>query len=390
MKIVKIKIATTILLLSTLNISAFDITQKSGEQDSKLQMFGFGQFEARGGDGAIDENQDADIKFQAQRVRVGWKYSSGKVKGKLFLDFNRPHEDKSGVGLPDMVKDAFASYIDNKALIIKVGLMKEPLGMGFTISGSNLDVIERGFDKQLAFERSMGVMLSGRDLGFDNNGKVNGFEVGHERPWKGFGYDIMIANQAGRSGAVVNANVGDANAYIARVLFDWTELFHTELSYGISQKAGGIKGTEVNGTPLRYDTKAYKALNFGIDSNLDRGGAKFEYFNAQNLRGVNNWDETTFAITGTYFITDTLEFATKHIQGHSKKDGVETDLGNTYIGFNYYLETTNNKMDIVSKNKKNAHRIQLNYVVASGDTDDWNGLKGYKDDAILAQYQFKF
>ena len=43
-----------------------------------------------------------------------------------------------------------------------------------------------------------------------------------------------------------------------------------------------------------------------------------------------------------------------------------------------------------AKKKRNAHRIQVNYVVASGDTDKWNGLKGYKDDAILAQYQFKF
>jgi hypothetical protein len=46
-----------------------------------------------------------------------------------------------------------------------------------------------------------------------------------------------------------------------------------------------------------------------------------------------------------------------------------------------------------AKRKRNAHRIQLNYVVASGDTsgsDAWNGLKGYKDDAWLMQYQYKF
>jgi hypothetical protein len=250
---IEIAMALSLTLLSTVEMSAFDIKGKAGEEDTKLQIFGFGQFEARGGDGVIKDEQDADIKFGAQRVRLGWKYSAGDVRGKIFVDFNKAHTDKSGVGLPDMVKDAFVSYAPNKALAIKVGLLKTPIGMGFTIPGWNLDVVERGFDKQLAFERSMGIMLSGRDLGFGNSGKVNGFEMGHERAWKGFGYDLMVANQAGRSGAVVRANSGDANSYTARVMFDWTELLHSELSYGVSKSAGGIEGTEVNGVPLtRY------------------------------------------------------------------------------------------------------------------------------------------
>ncbi len=377
----KIAIGLTILLLSTTNISAFDIKGKVGEQDSKLQIFGFAQLEARGGDGIITDNEDASIKFGAQRVRLGWKYSVGKVKGKVFLDFNKAHDDKSGVGLPDMVKDAFATYIPNKAIAIKVGLIKQPLGMGFTIPGWNLDVVERGFDKQLAFERGMGVMLSGRDLGFGNDGKVNGFEMGHERPWKGFGYDLMIANQAGRSGAVKGANPGNANAYIARVSFDWTEMLHTELSYGMSENAADTEDIPMG--------KAYKALNFGIDSHLGKGNAKFEYFDAENLQGIDSWDESTFSVTGTYYVTDTLELAAKHIQGTAEREGVETDLGNTYLGFNYYLEPANNKMSRGAKKKRNAHRVQINYVIASGD-EEWNGLKGYKDDAILAQYQFKF
>jgi hypothetical protein len=387
MKTIKINIATglALLLVSTVNTMAFDIKGKIGEEDTKLQIFGFAQLEARTGDGIIKDDQDASVKFGAQRVRLGWKYSAGEVKGKVFLDFNKAHNDKSGVGLPDMVKDAFITYIPHKAAAIKVGLIKMPLGMGFTTPGWNLDVVERGFDKQLAFERGMGVMLSGRDLGFGNNGKVSGFEMGHERPWKGFGYDLMIANQAGRSGVVDGANPGNANAYIARVSFDWTELLHTELAYGISENAGTTDQKEMP------TGKAYKALNFGVDSHFgDGANLKFEYFDAQNLKGQDNWDETTFSLTGTYYVTDTIELATKHIQGTSDKNGVETDLGNTYLGFNYYLIPANNKMSRGAKRKRNAHRVQVNYVVASGDTDEWNGHKGYKDDAILAQYQFKF
>jgi hypothetical protein len=380
----------SILLFGISNLLAFDIEGKLGKEDTKLQIFGFAQLEARGGDGVISKEQDSIVKFGAQRVRMGWKYSVGRVRGKIFIDFNKAHTDKSGVGLPDMVKDAFGSYMVNKSFVIKLGLLKQPVGMGFTIPGWNLDLVERGFDKQLAFERSMGLMISGRDIGFGDYGRVNGFEMGHERAWKGFGYDLMIANQAGRSGAVVNAHAGDANAYSARLMFDWTELFHAEVSYGISKRAGGIEGTVVNGVVLGEDTQDYKALNIGFDSHIDRANVKVEYFNAKNLRGVKDWDEETIALTGTYYITDSVEFATKHIQGESKRDGIKSNLGNTYIGVNLYLEAKNSKMSRNQKKKQNAHRVQLNYVVASGDKREWSGLGGYRDDAFLVQYQFKF
>ena len=376
----------TVVALSS-GVMAFDMKGQVGENKAKLQMFGFAQLEARGGDGVIKDNQNGDVKFGAQRIRLGWKYIVGRVRGKVFVDFNRPHNDKSGVGVPDMIKDAFASYKVNNALSIKLGILKMPIGMSFTMPGWNLDVVERGFDKALAFERNMGFMISGRDIGFGNNAKVSGLEMGHERPYKGFGYDIMLGNQAGRSGAVTNAHAGDANSYAIRLMFDWTEKFHSEISYGVSNNAGGIAGVT---DKITNDTENYRVFNAGIDSHLGRGNIKAEYFDSENIRGVDGWDESAVSLTGTYYVTDTLEFATKHIQGSATKGGVDTDLGNTYIGFNFYLEPANSKMDRMSKKKRNQHRVQLNYVVASGDKKEWNGLKGYRDDAILAQYQFKF
>jgi len=386
MKIDK-KVTLSVIILLTGEVSAFDIKGKIGDTNTKLQIFGFGQLEARGGDGVISDNQNSVVKFSAQRIRMGWKYSAGRVKGKIFVDFNKPHTDKSGVGVPDMIKDAFGSYKVSDSLAIKLGILKMPIGMSFTIPGWNLDVIERGFDKALVFERNMGLMISGRDMGFGNRAKVSGFEMGHERPWKGFGYDIMIGNQAGRSGAVVNAKAGDANSYAIRFMFDWGEIFHSEISYGVSDNAGGIAG--VNDKVIQ-DTEDYKLLNVGIDSHLGRGNIKAEYFDGKNIRGVDGWDESVITFTGTYYLTDRLEFATKYIQGSASRDGIDTNLANTYIGLNYYLQTVNNKMDRGSKRKRNRHRVQLNYVVASGDKDSWNGLKGYRGDAILAQYQFKF
>ncbi|MGB6020202.1 MAG: hypothetical protein WBF77_11480 [Sulfurimonadaceae bacterium] len=382
--------AAAVLLMGVDASAAYTLKKKIGDVDTKLDIYGFAQLEARGGDAFINpDTQDASVKFGAQRIRLGWNYTAGKVRGKVFLDFNQPHTDSSGVGMPNMIKDAFVSYVQDDALVLKVGLIKMPHGMSFTIPGWNLDIVERGFDKQLAMERNVGIMLSGRDMFLGNNGKVNGFEMGHERPWKGFGYDIMIGNQAGRSGAVTAAKPGDANSYVGRVMFDYTEMLHTELSYAISENAGGL-----DKTAGAADQEDYKSLNFGIDSHfLDGANAKFEYFDSENLQGVKGWDESTMAFTGTYAINKYFEPAVKHIQGSAEKGGVSTKLGNTYVGLNLYISPFDDKMDRSSKRKRNAHRMQFDYVIASGDTDgavQWNGLKGYKADGFLCQYQYKF
>jgi len=389
--------------------AAYTLSKKIGDVDTKLDIYGFAQLEARGGDGTFEDKNDvvadehAAVKFGAQRIRLGWNYTAGKVRGKVFLDFNQAHDDKGGVGIPDMVKDAFVSYVADDALVLKVGLIKMPHGMSFTIPGWNLDIVERAFDKALAMERNVGVMLSGRDMFLGNNGKVNGFEMGHERPWKGFGYDIMIANQAGRSGAVSNAVAGNANSYAARLMFDYTEALHTEVSYAVSEAAGGIVGQVINGNPaLTANTEDYKSLNFGIDSHfLDGANVKFEYFDGKNIQGELDRNEKTYALTGTYAINKYIEPAFKHIQGSAERaTGDKADLGNTYLGVNLYISPFDGKMDRMSKRNRNAHRMQFNYVIASGDTDieangksQWlnaGGLKGYVNDAWLFQYQYKF
>jgi hypothetical protein len=375
-----VTIALALVYASNL-FSAYDIKKKIGEVDTKVSIYGFSQFEARGGDGSIKDGQDASIKFGAQRVRFGIKYTAGQVRGKLFLDFNKAHDDKSGVGLPDMVKDAFVGYFVDNSIFIKAGLFKMPHGMGFTTPGWNLDVVERAFDKALAAERAMGIMISGRDIGYNNGAKVSGFEMGHERPWRGFGYDFAIGNQTGRSSAVTKANTGDENSYAARVMFDWTEQLHIETSYLVSKKAGGL-GSE--------NDEDYKSFNFGIDSHFGRANGKFEMFSSQNIKGIKGWDEDTYSITGTYYVTPTVEVALKHIQGNVEKNSVKTDLGNTYMGINYYISPFDSKMSRSAKKNRNAHRVQLNYVQASGDKDSWNGLKGYTSNAWLMQYQYKF
>ncbi|SFV71711.1 hypothetical protein MNB_SV-13-1013 [hydrothermal vent metagenome] len=400
-KMIKLGFVTATLFMSNTLMANGDIAKakpvKEKTWKSKHKFFGFSQIGVGFGDGVT---KTGDYKFQADRIRLGWKYFSGPLAGKVFLDFAKDGSNKNGIGVPELIKDAFISYKFDDAVVVKAGVLKTPVGMGFTIPGWNLDVIKRGFDKKLAFERDFGVMLSGRDIGFGNNGKVNGLEMGHERPWKGFGYDLMFAGQAGRSGAVVNANAGNGEGYMGRLMFDWGQELHTEVGYGISKEAGGTNGAkDVNKNIIATtDLEDYKVFNAGIDSHFDRVNVKAEYYHTTGIRGVKNWDVNTLALTGTYYLTDTFEGAIKYIGGSGDKGSTSADVANTYVGFNYYINPKNNKMDRKSRRSRNRHRIQLNYVLASGDAGNANAKKVFKyaggaffqENAILAQYQFKF
>ncbi|MDF1883471.1 porin [Sulfurimonas sp. SAG-AH-194-C21] len=393
--------AAALLMMATSAEAGYAMKKKVGNVDTKLIFYGFAQLDAIGGEGMqikkakSVEKASSNIGFRAQRIRLGWKYIAGNLRGKVFLDFNQAATgngaDANGAAIPKLVKDAFISYVVDPALVIKAGLIKMPNGMGFTMPGWNLDIAERGMDKQLVLERNTGLMLSGRDMFLGNNGKVNGFEMGHERPWKGFGYDIMIANQANRGKASKKSSAFGGNSYAVRGMFDYTEKLHIEASYGLSENADGKDGLNTNGVD-------YSNINVGVDSNLGALSLKGEYFNASNINGIEDYDESVFTGTAAYFVTPTLEVVGKHIQASATKgaNADATNLGNTYLGLNIFLSTPYQDFSRKSKRMRNQHKVVLNYIVASGagatetGADKWSGLSGYRANAFIAQYQFKF
>jgi hypothetical protein len=400
--------AAAVLLMTTSAQAGYTMKKKVGDIDTKLTVFGFAQLEMVGGDGmklmnGVNPNtaDTSDVAFRAQRIRLGWKYVAGNIRGKVFLDFNQKHNDPdatNGAAIPSMVKDAFISYVVDPGFVVKGGLIKMPNGMSFTMPGWNLDIAERGFDKQLVLERNTGIMISGRDMFLGNNGKVDGFEMGHERPWKGFGYDVMIANQASRSKAAGSSDFG-GNSYAVRGMFDYTEKLHIEASYALSENADG---KYVDTDPAKNTTgEDYSNINVGIDSNLGKFSVKADYFDATNIGGTKDRNEQVFTATAGYFVTPSLELVAKHMQGSATwatgSTNADTDLGNTYLGLNIFMSMPYQDFSRKAKRARNQHKVVLNYIVASGDTWDgtddksgWNGLGGYRDDAFIAQYQFKF
>ena len=355
------------------------LVDKVGEKELKLQIYGFSQFEMRGGDGFSSEG---GVFFKAQRVRVGFNYFHGPLAGKLFLDFNQSFTKDEG-GLPKAIKDAFVAYRFSNAAFIRLGMIKTPLGMSFTIPGWNLDILERqGIDKGLVLERDFGLMLSGRLIGQERyegkkQMKTNGLEMGTERQGYGFGYDIGVFNPAGRSGAVTwdKSIIGDALAYVGRVHYDYGPKLHIEAAYGVSEQAGGMA------------TEDYNVMDIGIGSQFHDTGWEFkaEYIAGSNIKGIEDWDQETFSLTLGYYLSDTVQAVVKTYQSSAEKAGVSTDLGNTYIGFNWFLAPVSSKW-----RDHQRHKIVVNYIITNGDEDTWTGISGLKDNAFGVQWQYKF
>jgi hypothetical protein len=380
---IKLLINIVLITIVTTTANAKDTFDKKVINiNAKLTFCGMTQIVAGTGDGYIKEDSSSNVKFGTDRIRLGWKFVSKDIKGKVLLDFNQPADKKEDVGAYKMVKDAYLVYKFSDELVVKAGIVKTPVGMGFTMSGWNIDAVTKSFDRQLAFDRINGIMVSGRDIGMKNDAIVNGFETGHERPMKGFGYDLMFGNQASRSNAVIKSdeNNSEDNAYMARIHFDLDEAFHFEISSGVSPNASGFE-----------NSKSYKVLNVGIDSHFNNGkNIKFEYYKVSGIKGVEH-KMNTFASTYTQYLTSNVEFIIKDILGYEDENNIKRDVRNTYIGLNYYLNQSNAKLNRMSKRQNNEQVIKINYIATSGDTKDFVGAGNvYKANSIVMLYQFKF
>ncbi len=337
--------------------------------DVKVKWFGFGQITAAQGDG-LDPNPAAGVPaetgatFGADRVRIGFKVKDGNVFGKLQVDFNKTDSGPKPGTLPQIIKDIEAGYKFSNAASVKAGQFKTPVGMDFNVSGKKLDITKRGMEKKLVMERAAGVMLSGRKIA------------------NGFGYDVFYGNPAGRGKAHAGGNTGDANSYAARVMYDMGKMMHVELGYGVD---------ETSSTSAAADD--YNVIDLGFRMKMAAMTIKFEYIDGSSVGGVKNADETAWYAHFGYNLGKTTELVVRHYQADQDRAIVtgtqakSSSMTNTYLGANFYL----------GSNKTNG-RIQVNYVIAGGDTDNgtnpntkYTGVaKGYQDDVILAQYQVSF
>lgn len=319
---------------------------------AEAKFFGYSQIFAKAGKGSVG-NTDDSLRFGIGSIRLGYKIKQGSAWGKLQADFGKT--DSANVnGVPEIIKDAVVGYKFSDAANVMAGVFKTPVGMDFNISGRNLDIVQRGMEKPLVLERAAGLMISGRNI-------------------SGFGYDLGVFNPTTRSSAVDFGTAGNATAYAGRVMYDMGKTLHIEASYGTSTQDSGSAAED------------YSVFGVAGAYKMDAMTFKAEYVAGSSVLGVKDADEAVWYLHGGYAINDTVEAVVRYYSAtQSRPVGNDSTLGNAYLGANIYLAEKNNA------------RIQLNYVLASGDTDGtdaYTGIAagaGYTDDIFLAQFQVGF
>lgn len=127
-------------------------------------------------------------------------------------------------------------------------------------------------------------------------------------------------------------------------------------------------------------TADYRVSDFGWAYDRDRLILKFEWIKGRGVRGDAGRQERVYYVHGAYRIRDEFELVARHFDGDSKLAGSSSGLTNTYLGVTWHA----------SRSERYLARFQLNYVIAGGDGTAYTGLQGFRDDALLTQFQFQY
>jgi hypothetical protein len=282
-------------------------------------------------------------------VRFRGEARHESLAGVVHFDFGASNPgDRAPGALANVIADLYLQYDFDTRHMLKFGQFKTPLGMDFNTSGASLDITKRGIEAGLVLQRDLGLMLSGRNLGV-------------------FGYDIGAFNIAGRSSATdyLDSQEGDDNAFAVRGHFD-SGAWHAEIATGETPEAGGPGSAD------------YRVHDFGLRYAGEGWNAKFEWIDGQNVRGDVLRDEDVVYIHGSYTLKPEFELVARHYEGQSRIAGSQTELGNTYFGFTWQAH----------RSARVSGRLQVNYVVASGDEIAYTGVRGFRDNGVLVQFQF--
>ena len=313
-------------------------------EDPKFEFLGFAQLTAE------HVESDDGIAFGADRIRLRGVYEIQKFSVGLMLDLNAGDLDARAPGtLPNVIADAFVAYRFDSKHQLKLGQFKTPVGLDFNTSGQSLHITKRGMEAGLVLARDLGLMLSGRKIG------------------AGFGYDVGMFNVAGRSLATehLQDQVGDANAWAARVLYD-TGPWHLQAAYGVSEEAGGT------------NSENYRVFNVSGSYTNGPWTAVLEWIDGDHVRGeIDRNERVAYAHLG-YRVSPSVEFVARHYDGESRVSGLTTDLGNTFLGANVEI----------FKNENSEGRLQLNYLIIGGNAGAYTGVRAFRSDAVLIQFQW--
>lgn len=312
----------------------------------KVQLFGYTQFTGTFGSGTTPH------QFGFDRVRLGAKgditeHIGYRVMVEL-LKLDKPAKANTTV---EGLLDVMLTYRVAQALKISAGQFKAPFSMAYNISAAKLDVIGFGMATNVALDRGLGVMASGRNLAES-----------------GIGYDIGVFNAGTRADgtAFTAGTLGRDDMVVGRLLFDgFGKRMHLE--------GGAAKSTVKNGAAY---TAAYAGLKLRYDP-LELAG--------EWLRGRQGTRRTTvfYGQLLARFL-EHFELVGKWERTHLTDVGVNLTADNLIVGLNAALDPE----------RPQRARLQLNYVVVGRNAASLGRLvgfkKGYRDNQFKAMIQAGF
>ncbi len=320
------------------------------EPKSEIRGFAYAQLTFE----PVSSAERSGLGFDADRVRIGAQYHQGSWFGRGQLDLNSTDNSERAVGsLPNLIQELYAGYFVDNGLVFRVGQMRVPVGMEFHVAGNELDLVKRGMDSGLVMDRSLGFMVSGRQIA----GLI--------------GYDFGVFNVAGRSAATAHDPIqqGDLNAFAARISVTADPYVHVEASAGFSPEAGG-----------NVDSDAYLVLDAGLRASWGRFVGKAEIIFGDGLRGNRDHAQTVLLLHAGYRWTNRIEWVARVYAGSSTLDDEQTVLQNTYLGATFHF----------ADGRDTHHRLQVNYILATGEPEFWSGIGGFISDSLFMQYQMDF
>ncbi len=325
------------------------------------KFYGYAQITAESGHGVNGDSAanngagTSGLRFGAGAVRLGAKYDEGNTFGRLELQFDQMKD--SNTTDFDRVFFAYVGHKFNYGFLnkITVGKFKNPIGMELNQAPNDLHIAKYDVLKKLQGGLVLGTMFSG-DLGF------------------GLSYDLAMFNSQDDNDNVT----GEAFGYAAKLAYDLND-FHFQVGYTMDND----KNDDTTGTaaPNKKNTTLDVAFTYRMNAFFVAG--EYVAYKHENEGTTTTEDkENAFHIHLAYKVSKKIEAVTRYVSYTQEPNASKKlTLDNIWLGANFYIA--------------NNERIQLNYVLASGDkrweTPAMSAQEGlYDANAFLAQYQINF
>lgn len=339
-----------------------------------------------------DRADEDGLQFDAERVRFGAKYKIGDWEMAGQFDYKDTDGRREGA-LGDFIRDIYGGYRFGDAFKVRVGQFKMPHGMAYTNSGTRLPMVERTLTSRLVANRTLGFMLSGRNIGGDK-------ETG------GFGYDLAVGNPSGRAPAYEDDDEnrqGEDYTYVARLVYDYGEKLHFEVSHATLEDAGqeDVPLLNADGSPMmdadgrvfeKRRPEDYESFDIGMIYKDGPVRIRAEYIDGADVRGIDGFDEDAWFLEGGYRFNDMVEGVVRYQEAECDYcDGatvggeeLDQELSRFEVGANFFL----------GQNERNG-RVQVYYAAVGDDEEAYQGRArgssgAFATDQFALQLQMRF